>query len=137
MSRRVCGVVLDVTVTPDPSDGRTPPTPEGGHSAGEGPVAVEVYWRPGCGFCNRLFRQLGRAGVVVRRHNIWEDDDARSFVRAHNRGNETVPTVEVAGIVSTNPSPEALVEQVRQRWPHLIGEVDERSGLLSRLRPRS
>lgn len=137
MSRRVCGVVLDVTVTPDPSDGRTPPIPEG-DSAGYGrPTAVEVYWRPGCGFCNRLFRQLGRAGVVVRRHNIWEDDDARSFVRAHNRGNETVPTVEVAGIVATNPSPEALVEQVRERWPHLIGEVDEGGGLLSRLRPRS
>lgn len=37
-------------------------------------------------------------------HDIWADEDAAAFVRAHARGNETVPTVDVAGTVLVNPS---------------------------------
>lgn len=67
------------------------------------PATVDVYWRPGCGFCSALFRSLERAGLEVRRRDIWEDPEAAAFVRAHARGNETVPTVDVAGTVLVNP----------------------------------
>ncbi len=35
--------------------------------------------------------------------NIWEDPDAADFVRRHANGNETVPTVDIAGTVLVNP----------------------------------
>jgi len=64
---------------------------------------VEVYWRPGCPFCSSLFRSLEGAGLPLRLRNIWEDEEAAAFVRAHADGNETVPTVDVAGSVLVNP----------------------------------
>jgi mycoredoxin len=84
------------------------------------PQAIEVYWRPGCGYCDRLLRTLRDAEVTVRLHNIWEDDDARQFVRRHNRGNETVPTVAVGSDVMTNPSPRRFVEQLLADHPGLV-----------------
>lgn len=81
---------------------------------------LEVYWRPGCGFCARLLRALEVAGATVELHNIWDDEVARTFVREHNRGNETVPTIAIAGTVLTNPDPATLVEIVRSRYAHLI-----------------
>jgi len=50
----------------------------------------------------------------VERRNIWDDDDARTFVRTHNRGNETVPTVIFDGVVRTNPRPAELIAEVRK-----------------------
>jgi glutaredoxin len=74
--------------------------------------AVVVYWRPGCWYCKRLFGGLDRAGIPTERRNIWEDDEARRFVREHNRGNETVPTVAFGDQVLTNPSPAVVIESV-------------------------
>ena len=68
------------------------------------PVA-DVYWRPGCPYCSALRRDLSRLGVPARWHNIWEDPDAREFVRSVNAGNETVPTVRVGSTTLTNPRP--------------------------------
>ena len=82
---------------------------------------VEVYWRPGCPFCNRLLRRLDDAEVSYRLHNIWEDNDARRFVQEHNNGNETVPTVALSDIVMTNPDPTAFIEGLRLRHPELLG----------------
>lgn len=79
-----------------------------------------MYWRPGCGFCSRLFRALDAAGIDVVRHDIWADAEARRFVRAHNDGDETVPTVDLGGVVRTNPPPRELVAEIRQRHPHLV-----------------
>jgi mycoredoxin len=104
--------------------------------AGSAPVFLDVYWRPGCGYCGLLFRSLERAGIAVRRHNIWEDDEARQFVRAHNRGNETVPTVDLGGTIRTNPSPDALVEEIRASFPAMVGEAEPRTGWRARRRDR-
>lgn len=65
--------------------------------------AVEVLWRPGCPYCSALRRDLDRRGVPARWRNIWEDERARSLVRAANNGNETVPTVRVGDRTLTNP----------------------------------
>ncbi|NOX21597.1 MAG: NrdH-redoxin [Actinobacteria bacterium] len=68
-----------------------------------------VYWRPGCGFCARLFAQLDQAGVPHRRVNIWEDPDAAATVRSFAHGSETVPTVVIGDTALVNPS----VDQVQ------------------------
>lgn len=70
------------------------------------PVApsVTVYWRPGCGFCHVLRRELDRAGVDRSEVNIWEDPEAAAVVRSIAWGNETVPTVVVGDKAMVNPS---------------------------------
>lgn len=64
---------------------------------------VVVYWRPGCGFCQRLKFALGADGERATWVNIWQDAEAAAYVRSVNDGNETVPTVVIDGIPHTNP----------------------------------
>lgn len=65
---------------------------------------VTVYWRPGCGFCARLFRDIEGAGLPHSRINIWDNADGAEFVRSVANGNETVPTVRVGKMAMVNPS---------------------------------
>ena len=37
---------------------------------------VVIYWRPGCGFCQRLKGHLGKDGERATWVNIWQDDEA-------------------------------------------------------------
>jgi mycoredoxin len=69
---------------------------------------ITFYWRPGCGFCAALSRRLDSAGIAYDRRNIWEDPEAAAWVQSVNRGNETVPTLNVAGIALTNPTLEQV-----------------------------
>jgi mycoredoxin len=48
---------------------------------------VEVFWRPGCGFCAALRRDLKRRGIASSWHDIWSDESARAYVRSVNAGN--------------------------------------------------
>jgi mycoredoxin len=77
---------------------------------------VVIFWRPGCMYCLRLKAALGGAGREATWVNIWRDEEAAGFVRAHNSGNETVPTVILGGEVLTNPAP-ALVRQALEADP--------------------
>lgn len=74
---------------------------------------VTFYWRPGCGFCVTLRQRLESAGVLLDERNIWEDDDAAAFVRSVARGNETVPTVVVAGTALVNPPADRVLGLLR------------------------
>lgn len=74
------------------------------------PEPVVFYWRPGCGFCSMLRGRLLAGGVALDERNIWEDDQAAAFVRGVANGNETVPTVVVAGAALVNPSPARVLE---------------------------
>ncbi|MFS0697156.1 glutaredoxin domain-containing protein [Streptomyces nitrosporeus] len=65
-----------------------------------------VYWRPGCVYCLRLRTRLGRDAHRLHWVDIWRDPAGAAAVRAANDGNETVPTVVVAGRPHTNPDPE-------------------------------
>ena len=65
---------------------------------------VTVYWRPGCGFCAALERQLVKHEIPFVKRNIWDDAEAAAFVRSVARGNETVPTVTVGDTSLVNPS---------------------------------
>ncbi|MFC9284164.1 glutaredoxin domain-containing protein [Streptomyces collinus] len=64
-----------------------------------------VYWRPGCTYCLRLRMRLGRSARQVHWVDIWRDPAGAAAVRAANGGDETVPTVVVAGRPHTNPDP--------------------------------
>lgn len=81
------------------------PAPE---AAEPGPT-VTVYWRRGCPYCARLRHGLRRAGLPTVEVDIWSRPDAAAFVREHAEGNETVPTVDVAGTVLVNPSARTVV----------------------------
>ncbi|MEU5421695.1 glutaredoxin domain-containing protein [Streptomyces sp. NPDC020799] len=71
-----------------------------------------VFWRPGCKYCMRLRIRLGRRARQLHWVNIWRDPAAAAAVRAANDGNETVPTVVVAGRPHTNPDPKWVREQL-------------------------
>ncbi|MFB6579140.1 glutaredoxin domain-containing protein [Streptomyces sp. NPDC056402] len=64
-----------------------------------------VFWRPGCTYCIRLRIRLGRSAHQLHWVDIWSDPAGAAVVRAANDGNETVPTVFVAGRPHTNPDP--------------------------------
>lgn len=73
---------------------------------------VVVYWRPGCSFCMRLRSSLGDLADQALWVNIWEDEDAATYVRSVNDGNEVVPTVVIDGIAITNPPPAVVKERI-------------------------
>ncbi|MFF1922061.1 glutaredoxin domain-containing protein [Streptomyces sp. NPDC058221] len=64
-----------------------------------------VFWRSGCAYCLRLRYRLGRHARRLHWVDIWRDPAGAAVVRAANDGNETVPTVVVAGRPHVNPDP--------------------------------
>jgi mycoredoxin len=83
-------------------------------------VSVVVHWRPGCGFCSSLLRQLDRSGLTYERVDIWEDEDGAAYVRSVAGGNETVPTVRVGAHALVNPSASTLLRLVAAEAPELL-----------------
>ncbi|MFE5941654.1 glutaredoxin domain-containing protein [Streptomyces sp. NPDC056480] len=73
-----------------------------------------VFWRPGCVFCLRLRMRLGRSARRMYWVDIWRDPAGAAVVREANDGNETVPTVVVAGRPHVNPDPAWVRELVRR-----------------------
>ncbi|WP_232835964.1 glutaredoxin domain-containing protein [Actinocorallia populi] len=72
-----------------------------------------VYWRPGCRYCLRLRVRLGTAARRAHWVDIWRDPEGAAAVRAVTGGDETVPTVVVAGRSRVNPDPAWLRRQLR------------------------
>lgn len=73
-----------------------------------------VFWRSGCAYCLRLRIRLGPSARQLHWVDIWRDAAGAAAVRAANDGNETVPTVVVAGRPHTNPDPAWVREQLRR-----------------------
>tara|TARA_Y100001936_G_scaffold247861_1_gene294582 strand:- start:1068 stop:1328 length:261 start_codon:yes stop_codon:yes gene_type:complete len=65
---------------------------------------ITFFWRPGCGFCMALERQLASTDLTITYRNIWEDPEAAAFVRHHAQGNEVVPTIQIGSSVLVNPT---------------------------------
>ncbi len=65
---------------------------------------VTIYWRPMCGYCEVLKRDLDRRGVAYDAVDIWEDRSQAEVVRAATGGDEIVPTVRVGERFLINPS---------------------------------
>ena len=81
---------------------------------------IDLYWRPGCGFCSSLRRGLDKLGIERVEHNIWDEPNGAAVVRQHANGNETVPTVVVGGAGLVNPSPAAVLALLNADAPHLL-----------------
>ena len=74
---------------------------------------ITVYWRPGCGYCGSLLRQLAHHDIDHRLVNIWDDQSGAATVRSIARGNETVPTVMVGNVGLVNPSVQQVVQAIQ------------------------
>lgn len=81
---------------------------------------IDLYWRPGCGFCSSLRGQLDKLGIERVEHNIWDEPAKAAVVREHANGNETVPTVVVGGVGMVNPSPSEIAAHLAKHAPHLL-----------------
>lgn len=81
---------------------------------------VVIYWRPDCVFCLDLLLRLKWTRLRYRKVDIRKDAGARAFVRSVADGNETVPTVVVAGQALVNPSKRELIAVVRERAPRAL-----------------
>ena len=83
-------------------------------------VELTVYWRPACGFCSSLRRQLEQTDLTYAEVNIWDDPSGAAVVRAYAGGNETVPTVVVGEVGSAravglvNPSAREVLAGVQR-----------------------
>ncbi len=84
---------------------------------------ITLFWRPACGFCSSLRRQLDGTDLVVHEVNIWEDPSAAATVRAYANGNETVPTV-VIGV----PGSDTAVGLVNPTARQVLAALDARRG---------
>ena len=82
---------------------------------------IVIYWRPDCVFCLDLLLRLKFTRLRYRKVDIRKDSGARAFVRSVADGNETVPTVVVAGRALVNPSQRQLLGAVRAYAPHALG----------------
>lgn len=96
---------------------------------------ITFYWRPGCGFCAHLHRELSKLDVPMDMRNIWEDPTAAAFVRSVANGNETVPTVVVGDTSMVNPTPGQVMAALADSAPHLVPEGYEppEPGLVARM----
>lgn len=95
------------------------------------PQRIDVYWRPGCGFCSSLRRGLDKVGLERSEHNIWDDPNSAATVRRYANGNETVPTVVVGDQGLVNPSAKQLIAFLAENAPHLLPaghDTDDDSG---------
>jgi mycoredoxin len=81
---------------------------------------IDLYWRPGCGFCSSLRRQLDKLGIERVEHNIWDEPAKTDVVRQYANGSETVPTVVVGGVGMVNPSALALAAHLAENAPYLL-----------------
>jgi len=126
----------------DPLMDPAPPLPDG---VG-GTAAVTVMWRPGCPFCALLLGRLDRSGLAFDRVDIWDEPAAAAWVRTVADGNETVPTVRVAGadadaaVALVNPSLAAVLDAVTRLAPDALPAATAAPvgvrGLIGRLRGR-
>lgn len=93
---------------------------EGKGAVDQGQGEIVIYWRPDCVFCLDLLLRLKFTRLRYRKVDIRKDPDARAFVRSVAGGNETVPTVVVAGHALVNPSKRQVIEAVQARAPRAL-----------------
>jgi mycoredoxin len=84
---------------------------------------VIVYWRPGCPYCTGLRRRLRQLGVRTTEINIWDDPAGAAAVRGYADGNETVPTVVIAGTAMVNPTGPDVLAAARRLAPQAVSDA--------------
>jgi mycoredoxin len=84
---------------------------------------LTLYWRPACGFCSSLRRQLTESGLDYAEVNIWDEPGAADVVRRFARGNETVPTFVIG-----DPDSDDAIGLVNPRAHEVLAAVSGRDG---------
>jgi mycoredoxin len=77
-------------------------------------ASVTVYWRPMCGYCEVLKRDLVRRAIPFEAVDIWNDRSKAEVVREATGGDEIVPTVQVGERFLVNPSADAVADLLEQ-----------------------
>ncbi len=54
---------------------------------------IEIYTRPGCGFCHRAKRLLDGKELTYQEYNIWEEEGRNEEMLKRSNGERTVPQV--------------------------------------------
>jgi mycoredoxin len=72
------------------------------------PSTVTLYSTPWCGYCRIAKRFLDEHRVPYTEINVDEDEEAARQVERWNKGNRTVPTLNIDGTILTNPTPAQL-----------------------------
>ena len=78
-------------------------------------MEVKVYGADWCEDTRHVREYLDGLGVAYEYVDIERDEEAALWVRAHNDGKESKPTVDVAGQVLSVPSEHDLVGALRER----------------------
>ena len=80
---------------------------------------VTVFWRPGCGFCMALERQLADTDLTIHYRNIWEDPAFEEELMSVT-GRRVVPvlrTVDNEGASRWIPESRDIIEYLVSRYP--------------------
>lgn len=73
-------------------------------------MAITVYWRPMCGYCEQLKDELRDRGMDFDDVDIWSDRAQAEVVKAATGGDEIVPTVAVGERFLVNPSVDEVLD---------------------------
>ncbi len=76
---------------------------------------ITVYGANWCGYTTRARQHLDSLGVQYAYVDVDEDPAASEWVKQHNGGKELKPTIDVAGDVLSNPSPNELDSALQRR----------------------
>jgi mycoredoxin len=67
-------------------------------------TAVKVYGTDWCAETQQTLGHLDELGVKYQYVNIDDDEKAAAWVRHQNDGKEKKPTIDIGGIILTEPS---------------------------------
>ncbi len=85
---------------------------------------ITFYGTAWCGDCHRSRRLLDRLDVPYRYVDVAADRDGAEWVRAHSRGHESVPTIELGtgGPILVEPSDRELQAALSEAGYLVIGQ---------------
>jgi mycoredoxin len=86
------------------------------HPGGKGSATMEVkvYGADWCADTQRTLKHLQELGVAFKYIDIEQDEAARQWVREHNDGKESKPTLDIAGQVLSTPTNRELESALRE-----------------------
>ncbi len=67
-------------------------------------TAVKIYGTDWCEETQQTLSHLDELGVKYEYLNLDDDEKAAAWVRHQNDGKEQKPTIDIGGIIMTNPS---------------------------------
>jgi hypothetical protein len=82
--------------------------------------AVEVYWRPGCGFCSTLLRGLRRSGLPLRGRHLARPRGGRAGPLPGGRQRDRPHRRDRRAHALVNPTVEEVLATVADQAPHLL-----------------